>query len=1135
MLQNYYFFFQEITFPPKTNLKYNEGYERNNCLRKAIHTNNSTKYKSTLLFIMSGYGERNYDPQFRPVRGIYASRLQQFIDRGGDFPDLNLPKFYDVERISLDQKHVKIWWHQIEFKHGSSPVSPDKRPSWKEVIEQDQKGKLDFKEARKSQPFGPSWSTTWFKVELTVPSKWLNSREQLIFEWNCNNEGVVIDPETLLPITAFSGGERSEYLLLPNKNGKYFFYIEAGNNGMFGCGQGSTINPPDDNRYFHLDKADLVLPDWEARGLRIDYWMLTDASRELPDDSWQKQRARQIANEVMDMFDYNDRSSVIACRKFIQKEYFDEFSDSSDVYSKGDVNQLSSVYGMGNCHIDTAWLWPFAETRRKIVRSWASQCTLMDEFPEYQFVASQGQQFKWLLEDHPEFFKNVLVPKVQQSQFFAVGGSWVENDTNIPSGESLARQFFFGQRFFLHHFGSKSDIFWLPDTFGYSSQIPQICRLSGINKFLTQKLSWNNINSFPHSTFNWVGLDGSQLLSHMPPGNTYTADSHFGDVLRTAKQNKSNEFYESGLMLYGKGDGGGGPTREMLEKMRRIRSMSNRNGNVIPKLQVGKSIGEFYENILERTDNGQNLPTWEGELYFEFHRGTYTTQAQMKKLMRISQIKIHDLEWLATKASILYGSEYKYPVNEINKLWENILLCQFHDVLPGTCIEIVYKYETIPMLENVVKRCEELIDKVVSFFSKKGGMLEKSEPVKTLTWQPSSKSISLQEKNDNATITEDSSFYTLGNGRLKLSIDKKKGTISQISDLVTDVEYLDCKNGRNQLGANQFVLFDDKPLNWQAWDTELYSVNQYKYINDIEDINVKCNDKHRCSVEIIFRISKDCKIKTEIGLKAASLSESYDSLIDISTSVINWNLRNQFLKVEFPVNVRNEFASYETQFGITRRPTHYNTSWDVAKFEVCHHKFADYSDFSKGVSILNNCKYGFSTHGNLMRLSLLRSAKAPDAHADMGTHEIKYAIYPHMGSLSTDTVRAAHDFNYIYNYPVPKTLTSQINDLLTIHGDENIVLSNIKRGEDDAELESEYALEKKHERSIMVRVFESLGGEAFGELRTPLKVKEVYKIDNLELETFESVRVSVESANFNSIPIHLKPFEIALYKIVVDK
>lgn len=1077
------------------------------------------------------YEKISYDPQFKPVQGIYENRLRQFTDEG-DYRDLNLPKFYDKDRLSLDGKHVKVWWYQVPFEAGSSPVSPDKRPSWKSIIKDDQKGKLVFKEAQKGQPFGPSWSTTWFKVELRIPKDWVASKEQLVFQWNCENEGVVINPDTLIPTTAFSGGERTEYLLPSNEDGKYFFYIEAGNNGMFGCGMGSDINPPDDNRYFHLNTADIVLPDWDARALYIDFWMLADAARELPGDSWQKHRARQLGNLTMNMFDPNDRSTVKKCREFLKDEYFDKFLDSDVVYSKGDLNVLTNVFGMGNCHIDTAWLWPFAETKRKIVRSWASQCTLMDEYPEYQFVASQAQQFKWLSQQHSEFFNNVLIPKIQQCQFFPVGGSWVENDTNIPSGESLARQFFLGQRFFLKYFGTKSSVFWLPDTFGYSSQIPQICQLSGITKFLTQKLSWNNINSFPHSTFNWAGIDGSQLLTHMPPGNTYTADSHFGDVLRTAHQNKSAEFYGSGLMLYGKGDGGGGPTREMLEKMRRIRSMSNRNGNIIPKLQVGNTIDEFYDDILQKTDQGRTLPTWSGELYFEFHRGTYTSQAQTKRLMRLSEIKLHDLEWVATKTSILFPGKYNYPVNKINDLWENVLLCQFHDVLPGSCIEMVYKYEAIPMLENVVKQCDILLDEALKVT--KPSSHGDSAIVKTITWaNEAAHEKGAYAKPNPVTVNSKGDLIILNNGELKVKLSKKSGSIVSISDVNTKTEFLDLKNGRNKLGANQFVIFDDKPLSWQAWDTELYSVNQYEYLTKAEKIEVINESEDVCTVEVVVPISADCKIKSQISLKAVAPGTSGESKIEICTFVENWNARNKFLKVEFPVNIRNEFASYETQFGITKRPTHYNTSWDVAKFEVCHHKFADYSEYSKGVSILNNCKYGFSTHGNLMRLSLLRSPKAPDAHADMGSHEIKYAIYPHKGALSSKTVKLAYEFNYKYEYSVSSEIAQAFKNVIRIEGDDNVVLSNLKRGEEDKHLKSNYALQPIDESTLVVRVYESLGGEANASLLTSLPVKRVEKIDNLELRSLESLEICSADTDkeVSTVQIKLRPFEIASYKL----
>lgn len=1079
-------------------------------------------------------GRINYDPQFKPVQNIYEDRLRQFTDGGGDYHDLNLTKFYDRERISLDQNHVKVEWYQVPFEKGTSPVSPDKRPSWASIISKDKKGELNFQPAYKGQPFGPSWSTTWFKVHLSVPQEWVDTQIQLVFDFNCNNEGVVIDPNTLLPATAFSGGERREYLLPKQTDGSYFFYVETGNNGMFGCGAGSTINPPDDNRFFHLDAADIVLPDWEARALYIDFWMLSDASRELPNETWQKHRARQLANDVMDMFDPEDRHSVIKCREYLKKEYFDKYTNDRAVYFQGDPNQLTNAYGIGNCHIDTAWLWPFAETKRKIVRSWASQCTIMEEYPEYQFVASQAQQFKWLLENHPKFFHDVLIPKVQEGQFIPIGGSWVENDTNVPNGESLARQFFFGQRFFLKYFGFKSDIFWLPDTFGYSSQVPQLCQLSGLNKFLTQKLSWNNINSFPHSTFNWAGIDGSVLLTHMPPGNTYTADSHFGDVLRTSRQNKSNEFYGSGLMLYGKGDGGGGPTREMMEKMRRIRSMSNKNGNVIPKLQVGTSVDEFYQDILKRTDNGEKLPTWDGELYFEFHRGTYTTQSSTKYYMRKSEVIMHDLEWIATKASILYPDTYQYPAEQINDLWENILLCQFHDVLPGSCIEMVYKYEAVPMLEQVVEKCSDLIKKTIHFLCEKQKGSDTVQ-IRTLNWLQND--VPVEKTNEfNAKVKETEEDFILSNGKLSVRINKTSGAITEIKDTQTSTDYLDIKHGRNKIGANQFVLFDDKPLNWQAWDTELYSVNQYKYLQEIEKIHVTRNSAEECSVEVIVKATSGCTIRSTISLKKTSFETQNKSKIDISTLVSNWDAKNKFLKVEFPVNVRNETASYETQFGITRRPTVYNTSWDVAKFEVCHHKFADYSEFSKGVSILNDCKYGFSTHGNLMRLSLLRSSKAPDAHADMGTHQIKYAIFPHKGQLGPDTVKLAYEFNYDNKYDVPASVVEPFKDIINIIGDENIILSNIKRGEDDISIKSNYALESTNENSMIVRVYESLGGESKASLLTSLPLKSVTKIDNLELKTYEDCKFfSWKTKNhLSEIPITLRPFEIASFKLVFN-
>jgi alpha-mannosidase len=355
--------------------------------------------------------------------------------------------------------------------------------------------------------------------------------------------------------------------------------------------------------------------------------------------------------------------------------------DSHKVYDNGKEPQ---VFGIGHCHIDSCWLWPWAETKRKVARSWSNQCGLMDRYPELNFACSQAQQYKWLKELYPFVFDRVK-EKVKQGQFHPIGGSWVEHDTNMPSGESLTRQFIYGQRFFESHFGERCQTFWLPDTFGYSSQLPQLCRLAGMNRFLTQKLSWNNINKFPHTTFNWVALDGSQVICHMPPSETYTAEAHFGDVKRSVSQHKSMDQDHTSLLVFGKGDGGGGPTWEHIEKLRRCRGMADQIG-MLPRVHMGLSVDDFFDQLEPKADT---LVTWYGELYFELHRGTYTTQANNKRNNRVAENMLRDIELLATCAT-MKDTSYKYPKKDIDDMWEAVLLCQFHDCLPGSSIEMCY-------------------------------------------------------------------------------------------------------------------------------------------------------------------------------------------------------------------------------------------------------------------------------------------------------------------------------------------------------------------------------------------------------------------------------------------------------------
>lgn len=613
----------------------------------------------------SSYPAQAPRPVGQWISNIYKERLRQFTS-GGQYEKQNLSAMM-FEGVAKGDPHVKL----------SVWDAPDlSRPTFKEAVSN------EFKHTQVGSWFGPSWSTHWFKVVLAVPSE-LRGKEIIELHWDANNEGMVWS-EAGNPLQGLTGGgERVEWILPDSfRDGKeHTIYIEMACNGMFGNAPGGdSIQPPDPNKYFQLRKAEIVAVNPDARQLSIDFWIIGDAAREFPRDSWEQHKALKVATDIIDAFELGNKQSLKRCREIAQ-EYLGPNVDSAKVYDSG---KEPLVYGIGNCHIDSCWLWPWAETKRKVARSWSNQCDLMDRYPELNFACSQAQQYKWLKQDYPYVFDRVK-EKVKQGRFNPIGGSWVEHDTNMPSGESLIRQFLYGQRFFESNFGDRCQTFWLPDTFGYSSQIPQICRLAGMERFLTQKLSWNNINKFPHTTFNWVALDGSQVICHMPPAETYTSEAHFGDVKRSLQQHKSLDQDSTSLLVFGKGDGGGGPTWQHVEKLRRCRGISDQVG-LLPRVHLGNSVDDFFDKLERKADS---FVTWYGELYFELHRGTYTTQANNKRFNRQAEFLLRDLELLATIAS-LKSASYKYPKKEIDDMWEATLLCQFHDCLPGSSIEMCY-------------------------------------------------------------------------------------------------------------------------------------------------------------------------------------------------------------------------------------------------------------------------------------------------------------------------------------------------------------------------------------------------------------------------------------------------------------
>ncbi|KAH7329321.1 glycoside hydrolase family 38 protein [Stachybotrys elegans] len=1061
-----------------------------------------------------------------PKASILKGRIEPFY-KPGQYEKINLlANLYNGKYSGEPHVQLYVW------------DAPGKdRPTFADAVSH------EFKQTHVGASFGPSWTTHWFKVVLKIP-KDIRDQELLELHWDANNEGLVWT-EDGMPLQGLTGGgERVEWIIPKSfRDGKeHVVYIEMACNGMFGnAPNGKTgISAPDPNKYFTLAKAEIVAVNVPARMLYFDMWELGDAARELPENSAEQNLALTTAMKIIDTFQVNKQDTILECRKLAQAVIGPDV-DSHRVYETG---KDPVVFGIGHCHIDTCWLWPWAETKRKVARSWSSQCDLMDRYPEAHFACSQAQQFKWLKQYYPEAFARVK-NKVKEGQFHPIGGSWVEHDTNMPSGESLSRQFFYGQRLFKAEFGQRCRTFWLPDTFGYSSQLPQLCRLAGMDRFMTQKLSWNNINNFPHTTFMWVSPDGSQVICHMPPSETYTAEANFGDLRRSITQHKTMQVDSSSLLVYGKGDGGGGPTWQHLEKLRRIAGISNTIG-AIPKLKLGLTVDDFFDRLAPKADD---FPTWYGELYFELHRGTYTTQANNKLNNRKAEFLLRDLEQLATIAS-LKDKSYKYPTETIDDMWEAVLLCQFHDCLPGSAIGMCYD-DSDKLYEKVFKtgaRLKEELYKIFGVSSESVGSVLQAAAINTLPW-PRKAIVELSDteagvaSGDGIQLPIEKLTTTFGAPPVQLSVTApgayvlvneqlrvvvENGCITSLYDRANDRQVI-VEGGE----ANKFVIFDDIPLFWEAWDVEVYHLGTRRPL-EYGKTYVHETKPHKVTLATDIRISEHSSMKSFISLSAAL--EGEQSWIECWAEV-DWHENSKFLKVEFPVNIVSTEASYETAYSITKRPTHYNTSWDMAKFEVCCHKFADLSEHNYGVSILNDSKYGFATAGKMMRLSLLRSPKAPDENADMGHHTIRWAILPHLGSLSSTTVKAAYEFNsplkvvkrkYHPSFsPLANVLSKPFVQLVNVDASNSLVLDVIKRGHNDEDVARDDSHPVEANQHVIVRIYESLGGHSRGIIKADFKIKQAAKTNLLEDE-LEGVAVSD-----NEVSIKLRPFEVATYKLCV--
>lgn len=988
----------------------------------------------------------------------------------------------------------------------------------------------DYRPIEIGHRFGPAWSTHWCRTEIAIPAEWAGREVHLL--WDSSSEACVWqDGEPMQGLTGSSSGWaaepsqplRSEYLLARYAKGgeRMILHIEVACNGLFGL----SGRPEWLANLGLLRQAEIAVFDREAWDLLWDFQVVADMACELPVNTPRGGQALWAANAMVNLIDPHDRTTWPAAREVAARFLAARNGDGQ--------HNLSAV---GHAHIDTAWLWPIAETRRKCIRTFATAVRYMADYPDYRFACSQAQQYVWVKETAPGLYERIKA-QVAAGRFVPAGGTWVEMDCNIPAGESLARQFLYGQRFFQQEFGITCRELWLPDVFGYSAQLPQIMRLAGIRYFLTTKLSWNQFNQLPANTFLWEGLDGTRILTHFPPLDTYNAMATVADALKSSAKFRDHERAKESYLVFGLGDGGGGPTLAMLEQLRRIRDVDG-----LPRVEM-RSPEEFFA----RCEADIQEPTvWSGELYLELHRGTYTTQARVKRDNRRSELLLRDTEFLSAVAACMRG--LAYPGAELERLWKLVLLNQFHDIIPGSSIAEVYR-DTAAQHAEVLETGEVLRQRAVEALLEGNERAASAESVCVINTLgiPRVEVVALPEGTPARQVGADGrpldivSAPALGyavfpampspeaqpeDGRRALvragassdaRIIETPDRFILENDLVQAtfdrggclVSLFDKRAGRECIAAgapgNRFMLFDDHPANYDAWDVDIFHLEKRREVGPATAARILEAGPLRTAVEYTYRLSPASTLIQIVSLTAISPRLDFDTRVE-------WHENHKFLKVEFPLALRAAEASYEIQYGHIRRPTHWNTSWDLARFEVPAQRWADLCEPDFGVALLNDSKYGYAVHGNVMRLSLLRSPKEPDPTADMGHHAFRYALLPHPGTpQAANVVMEA----YCFNAPLLVGRTAAEPTEVSFFNVDTpaIVIDWIKKAEDSD--------------ALIVRLYEAFGTHARGRLSSRLPVTAAAICNLLEEE-----KVPL-TWHDGGMTLELRPFEIVTLKLQI--
>lgn len=865
----------------------------------------------------------------------------------------------------------------------------------------------------------------------------------------------------------------------------------------------------------------LELLDKETEGLYYDLIVPLQAFPRLDKEDPARYKLEKVLNDTINLLDlrtpYSPEyyTSLKAAREYIAKALYIDLAGHEEV--------IASC--IGHTHIDVAWWWTVAQTREKVARSFSTVLNLMEQYPNYKFMSSQPVLYQFLKERYPDSYEKIKA-RIKEERWEGEGGMWLEADCNLTSGESLVRQFMHGKRFFKEEFNLDNRILWLPDVFGYSGALPQIMKKCGIDYFMTTKLNWNQFDRMPHDTFNWKGIDGSQVLTHLVTTlgidqpltsffTTYNGMLHPNAIIGGWQRYQDKDINNDILVCYGYGDGGGGPTKEMLET-----SLRMEKGIVgLPKVRQVSSL-QYFEELEQRVKDNNRLSTWEGELYFEYHRGTLTSMARNKRSNRKAELKMMDTELLSLLAK-LNNHDTLY------KMWDTILLNQFHDILPGSSIHEVYEvtkaeYEQLNKEIDAVEETalNKLVDKKenkLTIFNTTG--FERSDVVSVEIKEGILKDLQghLYPIQNHKVFVEDlppkgykvfellsplkesvepfTNKYEVETPFYHVTFDKT-GAIKSLFDKEEKREVF------TEKGGNNFVMYEDKPIYYDNWDIDIYYTEK----------SWEC--KNLTKFEWLEKGSVASVLYLEIEESKSLIKQwiyFYNNIkrIDFKT-VVDWKEHQTLLKVEFDTDLHTDEATYEVQFGNLKRKTHKNTSWDIARFEACGQKWVDVSEGHYGVSLINDCKYGHAISNGKIGLSLIKSGIEPNPVTDQELHYFTYSLLPHKESwAAAGTVKQAY---FVNQEAITCLGATKQNEYSFVNTDKaNVVIETVKESED--------------KQAFIIRVYESENARTNFTLKFASLLESV-TLCNLIEEPIESV-----SFNNSSFTTTIKPYEVLTFKV----